>query len=51
MTALIFLVAAIAMMLAVRGRRIVAIGLFSLCLIASVLWLDHHMSDTLSLAL
>ncbi len=50
MTAAIFLVCAIAMMLAVAGRRNVAITLFALCLVASALWLDHHMTDPLALS-
>jgi Family of unknown function (DUF5993) len=50
MTAAIFLVCAIAMMLAVGGRRNAAIALFALCLVASALWLDHHMTDPLALS-
>jgi Family of unknown function (DUF5993) len=51
MTAVIFLVSAIAMMLAAAGRRSTAIGLFGLCLVVSVLWLEHHLTDPLALAL
>jgi len=50
MSAAIFLVSAIAMMLAAGGRRNTAIGLFVVCLVASVLWLDFHMTDPLALA-
>ena len=50
MTAGIFLVMAIAMMVAVSGHRGVAIGLFGVGLVAAVLWFDHHMTDSLKLA-
>ncbi|MFI5000848.1 MAG: DUF5993 family protein [Reyranellales bacterium] len=50
MTALIFLVTGIAMMTAVSGRRGIAIGLFSVGLIAAVVWLNHHMTDPLALS-
>lgn len=51
MTAAIFLVIAIAMMIAAGGRRDVSIGLFAIALVVSIMWLDHHMSDPLTLAL
>ena len=51
MTVLIFLVAGFAMMFAVLGRRGVAIGLFALALAGSVVWLNHHMTDPLQIAL
>lgn len=51
MTAAIFLVAAIGMIIAVAGRRDIAIALVSVSLIASVLWLNHHMTDPLSVSL
>ena len=51
MISAIFLLATIAMVLAVRGQRTLAIGLFALTLIASALWLGHHMTDHLNLAL
>ena len=51
MTALMFLVAGIAMMTAVTGRRDIAVGLFAICFIASVLWLNYHMTGPLSLSL
>lgn len=50
MTAAIFLVVAIAMVIAVAGRRDIAIALITLSVIASVLWLNHHMTDPLKLA-
>ena len=51
MTALIFLVMAIAMMVAVSGHRGVAIGLFCVSLVTAVLWFNHHATDSLKLAL
>ena len=51
MTALIFLLMAIAMMVAVGGHRGVSIGLFSVGLVAAVLWFHHHATDSLNLAL
>lgn len=51
MTALIFLLLALAMMVAVRGHRGMAIGLFGVGLLAAILWLNHHMTDSLGLAL
>jgi hypothetical protein len=51
MTSMIFLLAGVAMVLAVRGQRALAIGLFALAFIASALWLGHHMTDPLSLSL
>ena len=50
MTALIFLLMTIAMMTALGGQRLVAGGLFGLCLILSVVWLVHHMTDALPLS-
>ena len=50
MTALLFLVIGIAMMAATVGRRDIAIGLFGIGVIVSVLWLQHHMTDPLVLA-
>jgi hypothetical protein len=49
-TALIFLLMAIALMTALGGRRFVAGGLFGLSLILSVVWLVHHMTDALPLS-
>ncbi|MBN9086924.1 MAG: hypothetical protein J0J01_08460 [Reyranella sp.] len=50
MTALIFLLVAIAMMAALGGRRGIAGGLFGLSFILSVAWLVHHMTDPLKLS-
>ena len=50
MTALIFLLVAIAMMTALGGWRGIAGGLFGLSLILSVVWLVHHMTDALPLS-
>jgi Family of unknown function (DUF5993) len=49
-TALIFLLVAIAMMAAVGGQRGVAIGVFGVSLALSVVWLGHHMTDALKLS-
>jgi Family of unknown function (DUF5993) len=51
MTALIFLLVGVAMMTAVAGRRDIAVSLFFLCLVASVVWLGHHMTSALTLSL
>ncbi len=51
MTAVMFLVAGIAMMTAVTGRRDIAVGLFALSFIAAVAWLSHHMTAPLALSL
>ena len=51
MTVLIFLVAGIAMMFAVLGRRDIALALFTVALAGSVVWLSHHMTDPLQIAL
>jgi hypothetical protein len=49
-TALIFLLVAIAMLSALGGRRAIAGGVFGLSLILSVVWLAHHMTDALPLS-
>jgi hypothetical protein len=49
-TALIFLLVAIAMLIALGGRRVLAGGVFGLGLILSVVWLVHHMTDALPLS-
>jgi hypothetical protein len=49
-TALIFLLVAIAMLIALGGRRVLAGSVFGLSLILSVMWLVHHMTDALPLA-
>lgn len=51
MPAAIFLLAAVAMVIAVAGRRDIAIALISVCLVASAWWLYHHMTDPLNIAL
>jgi hypothetical protein len=50
MTALIFLLVAIAMMAAVGGQRGVAVGFFGVGLVLSTVWLVHHMTDPLKLS-
>ena len=50
MTALIFLLVAIAMMAAVGGRRGIAGGLFGLSFVLSVVWLVLHMVEPLNLS-
>jgi hypothetical protein len=49
-TALIFLLVAIAMLAALGGRRGVAGGLFGLGFVLSVVWLVHHMTAPLALS-
>jgi Family of unknown function (DUF5993) len=51
MTALIFLVMAIAMMTAAAGHRGTAIGLFGTSFVAAVLWFNYHVYDRLDVAL
>ncbi len=50
MTALIFLLVALAMMAALGGQRGMAGGLFGIGFILSVAWLVHHMTDALPLS-
>ena len=50
MTALIFLLVAIAMVAALGGRRVLAGGLFGVSFLLSVAWLVHHMTDPLPLS-
>jgi len=50
MTAAIFLATALAMMSAVGGRRDIAIGLFGVAFLVSIMWFNHHMTDALKLA-
>ena len=50
MTALIFLLVAIAMIAVVGGRRGIAGGLFGISLVLSIAWLVHHMTDPLKLS-
>jgi hypothetical protein len=49
-TALIFLLLAIAMVAAVGGRRAIAGGLFGASFVLSVAWLVHHMTEPLKLS-
>jgi hypothetical protein len=51
MTALIFLLMGVAMIVAIGGRRGIAIGLFGVSLVLAVVWLHHHMDSVLNLAL
>ena len=50
MTSLIFLLVGLAMVIALRGRRGVAGGLFGVALVLAVAWLVHHMTDPLKLS-
>jgi hypothetical protein len=49
-TALIFLLVAIAMMAALGGHRRVAGGVFGVSFLLSAAWLVHHMTDPLKLS-
>ena len=51
MTAAIFLVTAFAMFAAAGGRRDIALTLFGVAFLVSIMWLEHHMTDPLKLAL
>lgn len=51
MTGLIFLAAAIAMMVALAGYRGLAIGLFGVSFVAAALLFDSHLTQPLGLAL
>ena len=51
MTALIFLLVAIAMIVTVRGGRGIAIGLFGVSFVLAAFWLRHHMDSVLNLSL
>ncbi|MBY0319963.1 MAG: hypothetical protein K2X72_14665 [Reyranella sp.] len=51
MTALIFLLVAVAMIMAVRGRRGIALGLFGASFVLAALWLNYHVVDVLNLSL
>ena len=50
-TALIFLAAGVAMIVAVAGHRAIALGLFGVSFVAAALWLRHHMDSVLNLSL
>jgi len=49
-TALIFLLVGIAMILALRGQRALGMGLFAIAFVLSAMWLAHHMTDPLTLS-
>ncbi len=49
MTALLFLVTAIAMMIAASGYRGIAVGLFGVSLVTAALWFNHGMTRPLNL--
>ncbi len=49
MTALFFLVMAVAMMVAASGYRGIAVGLFGVTLVAAALWFNHDMTTPLTL--
>ena len=51
MTTLIFLLMSVAMIVAVRGTRSVAIGLFGTSLVLAAFWLHHHVDSVLNLSL
>ena len=51
MTALIFLAMSFAMMTASAGHRGTAIGLFSVSVVAAVLWFGRYATDVLKLSL
>ena len=51
MTAAILFVTGLALWSAAGGRRELSIGLFGVALVATILWLDRHMTDPLRLAL
>ena len=51
MTALIFLLMSVAMIVAVRGGRGIAIGLFGVSFVLAALWLNYHIFDVLNLSL
>jgi hypothetical protein len=50
-TALIFLVVGVAMIVAVAGHRALALGLFGVSFVTAALWLRHHMDSVLNLSL
>jgi hypothetical protein len=49
MTSLLFLLMAIAMVLAWRGNRRVGVAVFALAALLSVAWFNHHVTDPLDL--
>jgi hypothetical protein len=51
MTALIFLLLTVAMVLAWRGRKAGGIMLFGVVAVLAVMWFRHHATDPLQLGL
>ena len=51
MTALIFLLMGVAMIVAVRGRRGIAVGVFGVSFVLAAIWLRHHIVSVLNLSL
>ena len=49
MTSLLFLLMAIAMVLAWRGNRRASVAVFALAAVLSVAWFNHHLTDPLDL--
>jgi uncharacterized protein DUF5993 len=49
MTSLLFLLMAIAMVLAWRGNRRAGVAVFALAALLSVAWFNHHVTDPLDL--
>jgi hypothetical protein len=48
-TSLLFLLMAIAMLLAWRGDRRAGLAVFALAAVLSVAWFNHHLTDPLAL--
>ncbi len=51
MTAAIFLVSGLSLWSAAAGRRDIAVTLFGIAFLVSIMWFDHHMTDPLKLSL
>lgn len=51
MTAAIFLVTALSLWSAVAGRREIALTLFGVAFLVSIMWFDHHVTSALNLSL
>ncbi len=50
MTALIFLLLAIAMVCATGGSRGIALGVFGIGFVTAILWFNYHIYDRLNVA-
>jgi hypothetical protein len=48
-TSFLFLLMAIAMLLAWRGNRRVSVAVFAVAAVLSVAWFNHHVTDPLAL--